>query len=371
MNKPDLFTAIVITYNRLPLLKETVAALQRQTHENIEIIVVNNGCTDGTFEYLNDLAESDDRVKVLHLEENPWSINDPHKPYVVSGNAGLEISTGDYVLLNFDDDYIADDYAEKMVALFENNPECTTAIGRTINMDPQGNINRQSNGNLIEEPRATDFRSRYMPGRLLALEVLPGRQTMFGAQPCMFTVRRDVLVEIGGYHRSVDLGHLCGIVPFGETGFDDTAYFYWRLYVTVDRLRPAVVRNIIRVNETNSMIKEWEIQRRWRVFGGAMAKDVISRLRKRIYDSSAQWFIRLVYSLHFMLAFYVLLKMGSHRRFWLALPMNAFHSNQTRWLMLPARPLVKTSLRRVFRLMPGLARLSPRLARINERVGRE
>jgi hypothetical protein len=54
----------------------------------------------------------------------------------------------------------------------------------------------------------------------------------------------------------------------------------------------------------------------------------------------------------------------------LALPMNALHSNQTRWLMLPVRPLVKTSLRRVFRLMPGLARLSPRLARINERVGR-
>ena len=40
-------------------------------------------------------------------------------------------------------------------------------------------------------------------------------------------------------------------------------------------------------------------------------------------------------------SFYVLLNMGSHRRFWLALLMNAFHSNQARWLMLPARPLVR------------------------------
>ncbi len=371
MQKPDLFSVIVITYNRLPLLRETVGALQRQTHENIEIIVVDNGCTDGTFEYLNDLADSDDRVKVVHLDENPWSLNDPHKPYTVSGNAGLEISTGDYVLLNLDDDYISDDYVEKMVALFKENPECTTAIGRTINMDPEGNINRHPNGNLIEEPRSTDFRARYMPGRLLALDVLPGRQTMFGAQPCMFTVRRDALVEIGGYHRSVDLGHLCGIVPFGETGFDETAYFYWRKYATLDRLRPAVVRNINRVKETNSMIKEWEVRRRWQVFGDAMADEVISGLRKRIYYSSAQWFLRLTYSLHLLLAFYVLLKMGSHRRFWTALPANAFHTNQTRWLMLPARPLAKTAIRRVFRLVPGLTRLSPRLARINDRVSRE
>ena len=228
MGKSDLFSVIVITYNRLPLLKETVAALQRQTHGNVEIIVVNNGCTDGTFEYLNDLTESDDRVKAVHLDENPWSINDPNKAYVVSGNAGLEISTGDYVLLNFDDDYISDDYAEKMVALFKENPECTTAIGRTINMD--------SNGNLIDEPRTTDFRARYMPGHLLALDMLPGRQTMFGAQGCMLTIKRDVFVEAGGYHRSVDLGHLFGILPFGVTGFEDTAYLYWRRWPTFDRV---------------------------------------------------------------------------------------------------------------------------------------
>lgn len=44
--------AVVVTFNRLELLKECIAALQAQTHQLAKIIVVNNGSTDGTQEWL-------------------------------------------------------------------------------------------------------------------------------------------------------------------------------------------------------------------------------------------------------------------------------------------------------------------------------
>lgn len=44
--------AIVITFNRLELLKKTIAGLVEQTHKIDKIIVVNNGSTDGTLEWL-------------------------------------------------------------------------------------------------------------------------------------------------------------------------------------------------------------------------------------------------------------------------------------------------------------------------------
>ena len=44
---------VVVTYNRLALLKEAIDSLRNQTYLNRDIIVINNGSTDGTLEWLN------------------------------------------------------------------------------------------------------------------------------------------------------------------------------------------------------------------------------------------------------------------------------------------------------------------------------
>ncbi len=48
----ETIAAMVVTYNRLELLKETIAGLRAQTHLPDEIIVVNNSSTDGTLAWL-------------------------------------------------------------------------------------------------------------------------------------------------------------------------------------------------------------------------------------------------------------------------------------------------------------------------------
>jgi GT2 family glycosyltransferase len=50
--RPPSIAAVVVTFNRLPLLQECVAALRGQTRRADEIIVVNNGSTDGTADWL-------------------------------------------------------------------------------------------------------------------------------------------------------------------------------------------------------------------------------------------------------------------------------------------------------------------------------
>lgn len=50
---------VVVTFNRLSLLKECIAALLAQVHKPDEIIVVNNGSTDGTLEWLETVDEVD------------------------------------------------------------------------------------------------------------------------------------------------------------------------------------------------------------------------------------------------------------------------------------------------------------------------
>lgn len=62
--KANDILCIVVTYNRLQDLQSCILSLQQQTYQDFDIIIVNNGSTDGTNEYLNSIAS--DKLQVLH-----------------------------------------------------------------------------------------------------------------------------------------------------------------------------------------------------------------------------------------------------------------------------------------------------------------
>lgn len=64
-------TAVVVTYNRINLLKECVVALLEQTYQNMNILIVDNNSTDGTREYLQRISNTNnEKIHVLSLKEN-------------------------------------------------------------------------------------------------------------------------------------------------------------------------------------------------------------------------------------------------------------------------------------------------------------
>lgn len=93
----NLVDVVVVTYNRIALLKECLAALLNQRDKLSEIFVINNHSTDGTTEYLEGVNEP--LVRVTTLEEN------------VGGAAGFEYGVniaasegkGSYVWIMDDD----------------------------------------------------------------------------------------------------------------------------------------------------------------------------------------------------------------------------------------------------------------------------
>lgn len=60
---------VIVTYNRLALLKECIAAVKAQTYAIQRVFIIDNQSTDGTPEYLNDLSE-DEQVVIITLPEN-------------------------------------------------------------------------------------------------------------------------------------------------------------------------------------------------------------------------------------------------------------------------------------------------------------
>ena len=65
-----IIKVIVVTYNRLELLKENIKSLLNQTFSISEIIIINNNSTDGTKEYLDNLKNSNNLLKIINLDKN-------------------------------------------------------------------------------------------------------------------------------------------------------------------------------------------------------------------------------------------------------------------------------------------------------------
>lgn len=58
MIQKNAILAVVVTYNRLELLKRCISALNNQTYHDFDILIVNNGSTDGTKEWVDSLPDS-------------------------------------------------------------------------------------------------------------------------------------------------------------------------------------------------------------------------------------------------------------------------------------------------------------------------
>jgi glycosyltransferase involved in cell wall biosynthesis len=89
-------SVILLTYNREQYLPVMLDSLRNQTFNDYELILVNNGSTDGTVGLCAAYAEADARVKLLTIPQNIGAS--------FGRNSGLAAATGEYVTFVDDDD---------------------------------------------------------------------------------------------------------------------------------------------------------------------------------------------------------------------------------------------------------------------------
>lgn len=98
---------IVPVYNAEKSLDRCVQSILRQTYARWELILVDDGSKDLSGALCDDYVNSDIRIKVYHKENGGVSS---------ARNVGLEHVKGEYVAFIDSDDYVEDDYLEKLVA---------------------------------------------------------------------------------------------------------------------------------------------------------------------------------------------------------------------------------------------------------------
>ena len=105
-------SVIVPVYKVEKYLKQCITAVCNQTHENLEIILVDDGSPDKCPKICDDLAKKDKRIRVIHKQNGGLSS---------ARNAGLDIATGQYIFFVDSDDYIEPETLETMLTTMQSN----------------------------------------------------------------------------------------------------------------------------------------------------------------------------------------------------------------------------------------------------------
>lgn len=107
-----LISIVLPTYNVKNYIRQCVDSLIQQTYQEIEILIVNDGSTDGTAELCDDIAQQDSRIRVFHKENGGTH---------TARNMGIREAKGDYIMFLDPDDWLDTDTFEKLAKNIQEN----------------------------------------------------------------------------------------------------------------------------------------------------------------------------------------------------------------------------------------------------------
>ena len=106
--KKDLISVILPIYNVSDYLDRCMESVINQTYRNIEIIIVDDGSTDGSALKCDEYKKKDDRIIVFHKENGGLSD---------ARNYGIQRASGNFITCIDSDDFVDLDYIEYLYAL--------------------------------------------------------------------------------------------------------------------------------------------------------------------------------------------------------------------------------------------------------------
>lgn len=169
-----LVSVIIPCYNYGQYLLDAVESVDRQSLSNIEIIIVDDGSTDGpTLTQIEQLADARPDLTIIRQE---------NRGLPAARNCGIGVARGRYICCLDADDRLDPTYLEKTAAILESRPDMALAY---------------SWARLFEDEDGVWQTEPFNPQKLLTYNFLP--------VAALF--RRDAWVAVGGYDESLRIGY--------------------------------------------------------------------------------------------------------------------------------------------------------------------
>ena len=105
MNEQIDISLIIPVYNVEKYLRRTLESVENQTFKNFEVIIVNDGSTDGSLEIIQEFVNKHDNFILVDQENSGVGM---------ARNAGIRVSRGIYIAFLDSDDFLEPNYLKKL-----------------------------------------------------------------------------------------------------------------------------------------------------------------------------------------------------------------------------------------------------------------
>jgi glycosyltransferase involved in cell wall biosynthesis len=175
-------SVICVCHQHARFIREALQSVMDQTYPHVELIVVDDGSTDGSVEVINDFLQACPHIQLIK--------NDQPLGYCRAFNVGWRLATGDWVIDLAGDDVLLPQRIERGVAVFQ-------AIGQTgIQFSDASYIN--GSGETLSR-HSDRFPHAQVPQGFVFTDVL---RRYFICSPTMM-ISRQVLIALNGYDETL------------------------------------------------------------------------------------------------------------------------------------------------------------------------
>jgi glycosyltransferase involved in cell wall biosynthesis len=126
--KKQTVSVLIASYNHEKYVADSLRSVLDQTYQDFEIVIVDDGSTDGTVTEIK--KTSDPRIKQVFLNQN--------QGMMVAKTKGLSLASGRYIAILNSDDMFQPDKLEKQVAFLDSHPEVGAVLTQAHIIDDEG-----------------------------------------------------------------------------------------------------------------------------------------------------------------------------------------------------------------------------------------
>lgn len=135
MEIKPLVSVLIPAYNHENYIQETICSIINQTYDNIELIIVDDGSNDSTWQKMTEM-----KIECIKRFSRVYFETKKNEGICRTLNRLLSLSEGEYIFFIASDDIAKSEAIEKEISFLHNNPYYSLAVGDNEIIDSEGKV---------------------------------------------------------------------------------------------------------------------------------------------------------------------------------------------------------------------------------------